>query len=138
MPADEAPTDLKKLTKEETAHLIRTLWSALQAPGWTIKNRRDLEKLGEALLSGKSLKELDDALYDRIFPHLVAVATHLGHALRTTSSERTQPDPIPHESARHDPLAATTTHAATTTLAAPTIAPATTTIPAENTFIAKA
>lgn len=85
MPADEAPV-LKKLTKEETAHLIRELWGALQAPGWTRQNRKDLEKIGEAIYSGRSLKDLDDDLYDRIFPHLVIVATHLGNALLTSNS----------------------------------------------------
>jgi len=70
------------LTKEEIAFLIKALWTSLQAPGWTFKNRKDLEKIGEAIFSGKSLKDLDDSLYERIFPHLVTVAKHLGDMLR--------------------------------------------------------
>jgi hypothetical protein len=78
-PKDENHSDL---SNGEIAWLIKILWASLQAPGWTNKTRKDLEKLGEALYSGKSLKELDDSLYDRIFPHLVIVAKHLGKALR--------------------------------------------------------
>jgi hypothetical protein len=76
---EENPGDL---TNGEIAWLIKILWASLQAPGWTNKTRKDLEKLGEALYSGKSLKELDDSLYDRIFPHLVNVAKHLGNAIK--------------------------------------------------------
>jgi hypothetical protein len=133
MPTD-AKTDVKTLTKEEIAHLIRTLWSSLQAPAWTHKNRRDLEKLGEAIFSGKSLKDLDDTLYDRIFPHLVTVATHLGNVLRTTSPEKTRTDPIPRDS---DPLA-TITPMTTTIPTTTAIAPLTTTSPAESPLFAKA
>jgi hypothetical protein len=71
------------LSREEIAFLIKALWSSLQAPGWTLGNRKDLEKLGEAIFSGKSLRDIDDKLYDRIFPHLVAVASHLGQTLRS-------------------------------------------------------
>jgi hypothetical protein len=86
-PDSSEKTLLPPLSKEEIAFLIKAIWAALQAPGWTFKNRKDLEKLGEALFSGKSLKEVDDALYDRIFPHLVLVATHLGDTLRSQVPE---------------------------------------------------
>lgn len=79
--------ETQPLSKEQIAWLIRTLWTSLQAPGWTSKNHRDLEKLGGALLSGKSLKELDDSLYNRIFPHLVKIAESLGSALRRGPDE---------------------------------------------------
>jgi hypothetical protein len=82
-PEEQTQIPLPPLAKEEIAFLIKALWAALQAPGWTFKNRKDLEKLGEAIFSGKSLKEVDDALYDRIFPHLVLVAAHLGNTLRS-------------------------------------------------------
>ena len=81
------------LTKEQVAWLIRTLWAALQAPGWTFKNRKDLEKIGEALFTGKTLKDLDDALYERIFPHLVKIAEHLGEALRNGPQDSSPPKP---------------------------------------------
>jgi hypothetical protein len=70
------------LSTGEVAWLIKILWPALQAPNWKTQSRKDLEKLGEALYSGKSLKELDDPLYNRIFPHLVKVATNLGRAIK--------------------------------------------------------
>jgi hypothetical protein len=78
-PKEENHSDL---SNGEIAWLIKILWASLQAPGWTNKTRKDLEKLGEGLYSGKSLKELDDALYERIFPHLVTVAKHLGNAIK--------------------------------------------------------
>ena len=86
-PEEHAQIPLPPLSKEEIAFLIKGLWTALQAPGWTFKNRKDLEKLGEAIFSGKSLKEVDDDLYDRIFPHLVLVATSLGNTLRSQVPE---------------------------------------------------
>ncbi len=76
-----------QLTKEETAWLMRALWSALQAPAWDAGNRKDLQKLGEALISGKSLKDLPDDLLERIFPHLKTVTLHLGAALKTKANE---------------------------------------------------
>jgi hypothetical protein len=68
-------TDL--LSREETAWLMKAVWSALQSPAWTFQNKKDLEKLGEALFSGKALKDLDEKTLDRIFPHLVTVTQHL-------------------------------------------------------------
>lgn len=85
---------LPPLSDKETAFLIRSMWTSLQAPGWTFKNRKDLEKLGEAIFSGKTLKQLDDDLYDRLFPHLVKVAQCLGDILRISSPEES-PAPSP-------------------------------------------
>jgi hypothetical protein len=86
-PEEQAPVTLPPLSKEEIAFLIKALWSSLQAPGWTFKSRKDLENLGEAIFSGKTLRDVDDSLYDRIFPHLVVVATHLGDLLRSQVPE---------------------------------------------------
>jgi len=90
----EAPPPL---SKEEVAYLMRAVWEALRAPKWGKSNRKDLEKLGLALLEDKSLKELDDSLYDRIAPHLVVVATALGETLRSDAS-RTPTAPTPPQS----------------------------------------
>ena len=76
--------DTHNFTNEEIVFLLKAVWAALQSPGWTFKNRKDLEKIGEAIFSGKELKDLDDSLYDRIFPHLKTVAIHLGRTLRDT------------------------------------------------------
>lgn len=78
-------------TNEEIVFLLKAVWAALQSPGWTFKNRKDLEKIGEAIFSGKELKDLDDSLYDRIFPHLKTVAIHLGRTLRDTSPDEGSP-----------------------------------------------
>jgi len=97
MPTPEtAPQDNEEnaLSKEEIAWLIKILWPALQAPDWKKQSLRDLEKFSEAIRSGKSLKELDDSLYERIFPHLAKVATHLGLALKkSVPSKETSSQP---------------------------------------------
>jgi len=80
-------TEQTTLTKEETAWLMRALWAALQAPAWESGNKKDLQKLGEALISGKTLKELPDDLLNRIFPHLKTVTLHLGAALKAKAYE---------------------------------------------------
>jgi hypothetical protein len=97
------------LTREEIAFLIKALWAALKSPGWTFKTRKDLEKLGEALFSGKELRELDDALYERLAPHLVTIATHLGTTLRTKSpaAPREAAEPPPAETTGETAVAAT-------------------------------
>jgi hypothetical protein len=87
--------DIATFTNEEIIFLLRALWDSLQSPGWTFKNRKDLEKIGEAIFSGKKLKELDDALYDRIFPHLKTVAIHLGKILRNSQSETAEAPKAP-------------------------------------------
>ena len=82
-PTDEEIEEVaQSLTREEIAWLMKIDWRSLQAPKWTFKNKKDLEKLGEALFSGKELKDLDEATLDRIFPHLVKVVQHLGAALK--------------------------------------------------------
>jgi hypothetical protein len=87
-PATEQPSPL---SKAETAWLMRALWSALQAPNWAEGNRKDLQKLGEALITGKTLKELPNDLLERIFPHLKIVTLHLGAALKARADEMDTP-----------------------------------------------
>ena len=70
-----------EMAKEDVAWLMKALWESLQAPGWTFANRKDLEKLGEAIFSGKKLKEVDDKLMTRLFPHLKTITLHLGTLL---------------------------------------------------------
>ena len=125
-------------TNEEVAFLIKAIWSSLQAPKWTFKNRKDLEKIGEAIFTGNALKDLDDQLYDRIFPHLVKVATHLGHVLR----DEAPPDHFPettlesktHESKTHESktLESKTLESNTTSDVAPREVPPTTEKPQES------
>lgn len=83
MPTDEELAELgESLSKEEIAWLMKIDWRSLQAPRWTFQNKKDLEKLGEALFSGKELKDLDNATLDRIFPHLIKVAKCLGALIK--------------------------------------------------------
>jgi hypothetical protein len=63
------------LTKEDRAWLVRNLWDALQVPEWT---KDDLIDLGKAIFAKKALKELDDKLFDRLFPLVVQIADCLG------------------------------------------------------------
>ena len=82
-PTDEELAELgESLSKEEIAWLMKIDWKSLQAPKWTFQNKKDLEKLGEALFSGKELKDLDNATLDRIFPHLIKVAKCLGALIK--------------------------------------------------------
>ena len=82
MPTKTDTSDLvPEMTKEDVAWLMNALWDSLQSPGWTFANRKDLEKLGEAIFSGKKLKEVDDKVLTRLFPHLKAITLHLGNLL---------------------------------------------------------
>ena len=91
-PTDEEIAKIvETLTKEETAWLMKIDWRSLQSPKWTFQNKKDLEKLGEALFSGKDLKDLDNDILDRIFPHLVKVAQTLGALLKLGMPGRATP-----------------------------------------------
>ena len=114
MSTSEQPTPMETLTKEEIAWLIKIMWVSLQAPAWTYKNQKDLGKIGEAIASGKSLKDLDDGLYNRIFPHLVTIATHLGIALKTSSP----PEPATEPTSAHVPTPAVAPHRASSPILA--------------------
>jgi hypothetical protein len=81
------------MAKEDVAWLMNALWESLQSPGWTFTNRRDLEKLGEAIFSGKKLKEVDDKLLTRLFPHLKTITLHLGNMLLRHVPKTKSPDP---------------------------------------------
>ncbi len=73
------------MSPADIAFLMNALWESLQAPGWTFSNRKDLEKLGEAIYSGKKLKEVDNQLLTRLFPHLKIITVHLGELLMQRS-----------------------------------------------------
>jgi hypothetical protein len=81
------PTDPNQLTKEETAWLMKAIWTALQSPKWGFFNSKDLETLGKAIASGKTLKDLDESLLNKIWPHLLTVTNTLGRALKQQASE---------------------------------------------------
>ena len=120
MTTEETPHN-PPFTNEEIVFLLKAVWAALQSPGWTFKNRKDLEKIGEAIFSGKELKDLDDALYDRIFPHLKTVAIHLGKTLRDT--EPTAPSTPSEATSPAAPTTTVTTAAPAAPIAAVTTPP---------------
>jgi hypothetical protein len=88
------PADPNQLTKEETAWLMKAIWAALQSPKWGFFNSKDLETLGKAIASGKELKDLDNSLLNKIWPHLLTVTNHLGLALKKQAAV----DDAPHVS----------------------------------------
>jgi hypothetical protein len=64
-----------KQSKEETAFYIKAFWDAMLAPKWL---RDDLIELGKAVYAKEPLAALDDALFARLMPHLIEMATVLG------------------------------------------------------------
>ena len=87
------PDSPPEMTKKDVAWLMNALWESLQSPGWTFGNRKDLEKLGEAIFSGKKLKEVDDKLLTRLFPHLKTITLHLGSLLMKHDPEHVSVPP---------------------------------------------
>jgi hypothetical protein len=75
------PTADQPLDPHDVAWLMNAIWESLQSPGWTFGTRKDLEKLGEAIYSGKKLRDIDDKVLTRLLPHLKVVTTHLGNLL---------------------------------------------------------
>jgi hypothetical protein len=70
-----------KLTKEEAVWLMKAQWKAMQTADWD-KSISDLQKIKEALKSGKDLKDLTDDQLDCVYPLLKPIALHLGAALK--------------------------------------------------------
>jgi len=82
-----------ELSREETAHYIRSIWEALLAPKW---KRDDLIDLGKAIYAKCPLVELDDDLFARFMPNLAAMAEKLHLALgRKPAPKAIAPVPAP-------------------------------------------
>jgi len=69
-------------TKGEQVFLITALWESLQIPSWTSDVLIDL---GKMLHAKKTLKDFPPQKFDRLFPHLVVIASHLGAKLLSAS-----------------------------------------------------
>jgi hypothetical protein len=93
--ANQASTD-QPLDPHDVAWLMNAIWESLQSPGWTFGNRKDLEKLGEAIFSGKKLREVDDKVLTRLLPHLKTITVHLGNLLMK-HQPAAKPSPAPTE-----------------------------------------
>lgn len=65
----------EKMSKEDTAYFIKSLWTALLKPDW---ERSDLIDLGMAVFTKTPLSKLDPKKFGKLFPYLTAVAEELG------------------------------------------------------------
>lgn len=72
-------------SKETLSMLIRSLYTSLTVPNWT---REDLISLGQVIYNKTPIAQIDDALFNRLLPHLSVVAQQL-HALLTTPAAST-------------------------------------------------
>jgi hypothetical protein len=102
---NDQQTSDQQLAQGDIAWLINAIWEALQSPGWTFANRKDLEKLGEAIFSAKKLSQVDDKLLTRLLPHLRTIATHLGKALlsrQPQAAPSSEPPTAPPASETHE------------------------------------
>jgi hypothetical protein len=74
-PSDESP---KKMSKEDIAYFIKTIWTALLKPDW---ERSDLIDLGMAVFIKTPLSRLDAKKFEKLFPYLTIVAEDLASHL---------------------------------------------------------
>ena len=77
--------DESGMTKEEKKFLMRSLWDALAVPKWT---KDSLVDFGTAIFAKKSLKDMDDKTFNKIFPFLNAVTTELGSRLQAEAQRQ--------------------------------------------------
>jgi hypothetical protein len=70
---DTSPTE--PLSKEETAFLIRSFWEALLGPAWL---KDDLIALGKLVFAKVRIRDIDPEMFQRLLPHLTAIANSLG------------------------------------------------------------
>lgn len=104
MPAAEAAEEKHTdLSNEEKKFLMKSLWAALQVPKWT---KNDFITFATAVQSGKSFKEMDDEVFDKVFPFMEKITAALGESLANAASapsekktEKAEPDEKPAEAA---------------------------------------
>jgi hypothetical protein len=80
----ESDGEPMELTKQEKKTLMRALWSALLEPKWT---KDDLIDFGKAIFAKKSLREMDDKVFEQIFPFLDEITASLGRKLQIAAIE---------------------------------------------------
>ncbi len=76
---------MPEMTKNDLKFLMNALWGSLQSNDWS--SLGDLKVMRDALQSGKTLKELDQKTFDRIFPSLLKITTHLGGQIAESIQE---------------------------------------------------
>lgn len=79
-------TQQTKLSNEEMKFLIKALWASLQSPLWT---KDSLVDFGKAIFSKKTLKEMEDAVFEKVYPYLKKIAIELGARLAAAGTEMT-------------------------------------------------
>jgi hypothetical protein len=96
--SNEAEEGSRGMSNEEKAFLIKALWKALCEPAWT---KSILIDLGVSVHGKVTLKDMDDATYEKLFPFLEEVAESLGEQLKTEAdrvvNEMTKRDDKPNE-----------------------------------------
>jgi len=71
---DQALAEKTKQQQQRLSLAIKTFWAALTRPNWTSD---DLIALGKAVYAKQPLAALDEAVFQRIFPHLQSIGTDL-------------------------------------------------------------
>ena len=80
-----------ELTKEEKAFFTKAVWKALSAPDWS---KDDLIDFGKALYAKKTLRDMEDKTFKKIFPFLEKITNSLGITLAEQAEAKTdQPAP---------------------------------------------
>ena len=76
------------LSTEELKTIIGIVWEALQEPRW---NKDDLIDLGKCIYAKTPLKSMDEKLFNRLFPHVTAIARSIGTNLKKLPKQETLP-----------------------------------------------
>jgi hypothetical protein len=74
------------LSTEELKTIIGIVWEALQAPRW---NKDDLIDLGKTIYAKTPLKNMDEKLFIRLFPHIATIARSVGTKIKAMSKQET-------------------------------------------------
>jgi hypothetical protein len=98
------------MTKEEKKVLMRALWDSLLEPKWT---KDDLIDFGKAVFSKKTLKEMDDKTFNKLFPFLEQVTNNLGRRLQAEAEKMVAAKKTEGESSMREPETPATQEAST-------------------------
>ena len=74
----QTENSIAKMSKEDIAFVIKTLWNSLLKPDW---ERGDLIDLGMAVFTKVPLSKLDPRKFSKLLPFLSIVAEDLGNAI---------------------------------------------------------
>jgi hypothetical protein len=83
--AEEKEAPAHEISKEDMKFLVKTIWKVLQAPSWS---KDSLITLGKAIFTKTSLKEMDDKVFNEIWPHIKVMAETLDGAMSDEATKR--------------------------------------------------